>query len=61
MSNYRTPGFTQLECLQSGNYGTAFKERDNETGEIVAIKYIRRGPEVRRLPVPAAAELFFLH
>lgn len=36
------PGYTQLQFLQSGGFGAAYKERDNATGEVVAIKYILR-------------------
>ncbi len=37
----------QIHHLQSGAFGMAYLERDNATGDHVAIKYIPRGSTVR--------------
>lgn len=44
-------GYTMVRRLGAGSYGTTFLEREPKTGELVAVKYLRREevtPEVRR-------------
>ena len=38
---------SQVKDLGSGNFGLARLERELATGELVAIKYLRRGSGVR--------------
>jgi len=47
-------GFVNASCVQvkdlgSGNFGVARLEREVATGELVAVKYLPRGPSVRTL------------
>lgn len=50
----------QVRRLGAGTYGTTFLEREPETGELVAVKYLRR-EDVRALRACELACSGFLH
>jgi hypothetical protein len=54
VAEWRVPGYTELKMLGSGGFGDVVLARDDASGTLVAIKYLRR--EV--LDDPEFAELF---
>jgi eukaryotic-like serine/threonine-protein kinase len=42
MPEWRTPGYTELRALGSGGFGDVMLARHDESGTLVAVKYLRR-------------------
>ena len=52
--------YTKLEKLGEGTYGVVFKAKNNDTGEIVAVKKIRLEKEDDGVPSTAIREISLL-
>jgi serine/threonine protein kinase len=52
--------FQKIEEIGEGTYGTVFKARDKETGEIVALKKVRMHNENDGFPITSLREISIL-
>ena len=58
--NYRMQKYEKLEKIGEGTYGTVFKAKNRETGEIVALKRVRLDDDDEGVPSSALREICLL-
>ena len=52
--------FEKLQCVGKGTYGTVYKARDRDSGEIVALKKLRMSRESEGFPITSIREIKLL-